>query len=106
MATVPQSDSPSGRGKYTYKAGTVTGPEEATSGDCTKKQALSKVDFSIVPKLVKQAPELLGAAAGKVTFVQLSGGVFCRAIGWWVYVDNAGMVEFRLDGKPGKLQKF
>jgi len=106
MATVPQSDSPSGRGKYTYKAGTVTGPEEATSGDCTKKQALSKVDFSIVPKLVKQAPELLGAAAGKVTFVQLSGGVFCRAIGWWVYVDNAGMVEFRLDGKPGKVQKF
>lgn len=106
MATVPQSDSPSGRGKYTYKAGTVTGPEEATSDDCTKKQALAKVDFSIVPKLVKQAPGLLGAPSGKVSHVQLSGGVFCRSIGWLVFVENAGFVEFRLDGKQGKVQRF
>jgi HEAT repeat protein len=106
MATVPQSDSPTGRGKYTYKAGTVTGPEEASSGDCTKKIALSKVDFSIVPKLVQQAPALLGSPSGKVSHVQLSGGVFCRAIGWLVYVEDAGYVEFRLDGKAGKVQKM
>jgi len=106
MATVPQSDSPTGRGKYTYKAGTVTGPEEASSDDCTKKIALSKVNFSLVPKLVQQAPGLLGSPSGKVSHVQLSGGVFCRAIGWLVYVEDAGFVEFKLDGKVGKVQKF
>ena len=106
MATVPQSDSPTGRGKYTYKAGAVTGPEEATSDDCTKKASLAKVDFSIVPKLVKQAPGLLGAPSGKVSHVQLSAGIFCRSIGWLVFVENAGYVEFRLDGKPGKIQKL
>jgi hypothetical protein len=106
MATVPQSDSPSGRGRYTYKAGTVTGPEEGTSGDCKKKIALSKVDFSIVPKLVQQAPALLGAPSGKVSHVQLSAGVFCGNMGWLVYVNDVGFVEFRLDGKVGKVQKM
>ncbi len=106
MATVASNDSPSGRARYTYKAGAVTGPEEASSGDCKKKASLARVDFSIVPRLVKQAPTLLGAPNGKVTFVQLSGGVFCGNVDWWVYVDNAGMVEFKLDGKPGKVTKF
>lgn len=106
MATVPQSDSPTGRGKYTYKAGTVTGPDEASSDDCTKKIALSKVNFSLVPKLVQQAPGLLGSPSGKVSHVQLSGGIFCRAIGWLVYVKDAGYVEFKLDGKVGKVQKM
>lgn len=106
MATVPQTDSPSGRGRYTYKAGTVTGPEEATSGDCKKKVALSKVDFSVVPKIVQQATALLGAPAGKVSHVQLSAGVFCGSMGWLVYVKDAGFVEFRLDGKAGKVQKM
>ncbi len=106
MATVPQSDSPSGRGRYTYKAGTVTGPEEATSGDCKKKIALSTVNFSVVPKLVQQAPGLLGSPNGKVSHVQLGTGVFCRSFGWLVYVNDAGLVEFRLDGKVGKVQKF
>jgi len=106
MATVPQSDSPTGRGKYTYKAGTVTGPEEATGDDCKKKIALAKVDFSVVPKLVQQAPTLLGLPSGKVSLVQLTPGVFCRSHGWLVYVENAGFVEFRLDGKVGKVQKM
>ncbi len=106
MATVPQADSPTGRGKYTYKAGTVTGPEEATSDDCTKKIALSKVDFSVVPKLVRQAPGLLGSPSGKVSHVSLSAGVFCRTMRWLVFVEDAGFVEFRLDGKVGKVQKL
>ena len=106
MAEVPQSDSPTGRGKYTYKAGTVTGPEEASDDDCKKKAVLSKIDLSIVPRLVKQAPGLLGAPSGKVSLVELSGGVFCSAIHWTVHVENAGYVEFRTDGKPGKVQKF
>jgi HEAT repeat protein len=106
IAEVPQSDSPTGRGRYNYKAGNVTGPEEASDDDCKKKIALSKVDFSIVPKLVRQAPGLLGAPSGQVSYVALSGGVFCKALGWNVYVKDAGLVEFRLDGKVGKVQKF
>ena len=106
MATVPQSDSPSGRGRYTYKAGTVTGPEEATSGDCKKKVALSKVDFSVVPKIVQLAPALLGSPSGKVSHVQLGAGVFCGSMGWLVYVNDVGFVEFRLDGRAGKVQKM
>ena len=106
MATVPQSDSPTGRGEYTYKAGTVTGPKEASDDDCKKKIALSKVDFSIVPKLVQQAPALLGSPSGKVSHVQLGPGIFCRSHGWLVYVTDVGYVEFRLDGKVGKVQKM
>ena len=107
MIEVPQSDSPTGRGKYTYKAGTVTGPEEESDDDCKKKAALSKIDLSIVPRLVKQAPGLLGSPGGKVSHVELSGGIFCSAIHWTVYVENAGYVEFRTsDGKSGKVQKF
>jgi hypothetical protein len=106
LAEVPQSDSPTGRGKYTYKAGTVTGPEEESDDDCKKKIALAKVDFSIVPKLVKQAPGLIGAPSNPVTYVALTGGVFCKALGWNVYVKDAGLVEFRLDGKVGKLTRF
>ena len=87
-------------------AGTVTGPEEATGDDCKKKIALAKVDFSVVPKLVQQAPALLGSPSGKVSLVQLTPGVFCRSHGWLVYVENAGFVEFRLDGKVGKVQKM
>jgi len=106
MATAASNDSPSGRVTYTYKAGAVTGPEEATSGDCKKKIALAQVDFSVAPKIAKLAPGLLGAPNGTVSYVQLSGGVFCRNIGWYVYVDKAGLVEFKLDGKPGRVQKF
>lgn len=106
LAEVPQADSPTGRGEYNYKAGTVTGPKEASDDDCKKKIALSKVDFSIVPKLVKQAPGLLGKPSGEVSYVALTGGMFCKAIGWLVYVKDAGLVEFRLDGKVGKVQKM
>lgn len=106
FATVPHADSPTGRGKFRYKAGTVTGPEEASDDDCKKKIALAKVDFSVVPRIVQQAPALLGAPAGKVSHVSLGAGIFCRAIGWLVYVSDAGYVEFRLDGKVGKVQKM
>ena len=84
----------------------MTGPKEASDDDCKKKAQLSKIDFSIVPKLVQQAPALLGAPQGKVTYVQLGAGIFCKNIGWIVYVEDAGFVEFRLDGKVGKVQKM
>jgi HEAT repeat protein len=106
FAEVPQSDSPTGRAKYRYQAGSVTGPEEESSDDCKKKIALSKVNFAIVPGLVKQALTALGTPAGKVSHVSLSGGIFCKAIGWQVFVENAGYVEFGLDGRRGKVQKL
>jgi len=107
MVTAPYAKSKNGRGQFTYKAGTVTGPQDAIGvQDCTKKIVLSSVDFSLVPKLVKQAPGLLGAPSGKVTHVSLSGGVFCKTIGWFVYVENAGFVEFKLDGKVNKVRKM
>jgi HEAT repeat protein len=107
MVTAPSPDSRNGRGQFTYKGGTVTGPQDAIGvQDCPKKIALSIVDFSLVPKLVRQAPGLLGAPSGKVTHVTLSGGVFCRTIGWFVYIENAGFVEFRLDGKVDKIRKM
>ena len=105
MFKVPQSDSPTGWGKYTYKAGAITGPEEESSDDCKKKIPLSKVDFSVVPNIVKQAPGLLGSSE-KVTLVELTPGVFCRSHGWMVVVGSAGFVEFNLAGKPGKVQKL
>ena len=106
MATVPWPESRNGRSKFKYQAGTVTGPEEAIGGDCKKKLALAKVNFTVVPGLIKQAPGLVGAPSGKVSHVALSGGVFCHNLGWLVYVERAGFVMFRLDGKVEKVQKL
>ena len=105
MATAACVDVAGGRCRFTYKAGTVTGPDEG-SGDCEKKIQLAKVDFSIVPGLVKQAPGLLGSPSGKVDTVQLSPGVFCKSHGWLVTVKDAGMVQFKLNGKVDKTLKF
>lgn len=105
MAEAPYPDSRTGRGKFTYRAGTVSGPEEESDDDCKKKVSLAKVDFSVVPKLVQQAPGLLGAPSGKVVFVALTGGVFCKTLGWNVYVEKAGLVEFKIDGKVDKVRK-
>jgi len=107
MATAPYADSRSGRGQFTYQGGAVTGPQDVTGvQSCAKKIVLSSVDFSLVPRLVKQAPGLLGASSGKVTHVLLSGGVFCQTIGWFVYVEKAGFVEFKLDGQVDKIRKM
>jgi hypothetical protein len=93
----------SGRGRLPTSRH-VTGPEEGAR-DCNRR-SYCQVDFSLVPKLAKQAPGLLGSPAGKVSYVLLSGGVFCNNIGWIVYVEGAGLVEFKLDGKVGKVQKM
>ncbi len=105
MATAACRDLASGRCRYTYTAGAVTGPDEG-SGDCEKVISLAKVDFSVVPALVKQAPGLLGAASGEVDVVQLSPGVFCKSHGWIVNVKGAGLVQFKLNGKVDKVLKF
>ncbi|MFN7987543.1 MAG: HEAT repeat domain-containing protein [Thermoanaerobaculia bacterium] len=105
MATTACRDASSGRCTFTYKGGAVTGPDEG-SGDCEKKIALAKVDFSVVPGLVKQAPGLLGKPDGKVDMVNLTPGVFCKSHGWNVSVKDAGMVLFKINGKVDKTIKY
>jgi len=105
LATAPCGAAGGERCRFQYEGGAVTGPDEA-SGGCEKMIPLAKVDFSVVPSLVKQAPGLLGAPAGTVDLVSLSGGVFCKGPGWYVHVKDAGMVEFKLNGKVDKVRKF
>lgn len=105
FATAPCAGTGGERCRFKYEGGAVTGPDEG-SGDCEKRIALAKVDFSVVPGLVRQAPGLLGSPSGKVELVQLSGGVFCKSPGWFVHVKDAGMVEFKLNGKVDKVRKF
>ena len=105
MATTACRDTKSLRCRFTYTGGAVTGPDEG-SGDCDKKIDLAKVDVSVVPGLVRQAPGLLDAPTGAVDLVQLTPGVFCKSHGWIVSVKGAGMVEFKLNGKVDKVRKF
>lgn len=105
MATAPCRELPSGRCRYTYKGGAVTGPDEG-SGDCEKRIAVGKTDFSVVPGIVKQAPGLLGKPRNEVSHVSLSGGIFCKGPRWLVYVKDAGYVDFKLNGKVDDVVKF
>ncbi|HQN06323.1 MAG TPA: HEAT repeat domain-containing protein [Thermoanaerobaculia bacterium] len=106
LATTACAEAGSGRCQLKYEGGAVTGPNDGSEDDCEKKIALAKVDFSVVPGLVKQAPALLGAPGGAVTVVQLSAGVFCKSYGWIVHVKDGGMVQFKLNGKVDKVTKF
>jgi HEAT repeat protein len=105
FATTACGETEGGRCRFKYEGGAVTGPDEG-SGDCEKRIQLAKVDFSVVPGLVKQAPGLLGAPGKPVDMVQLGPGVFCKAHGWYVGVKDAGMVQFKLNGKVDKVLKF
>lgn len=105
FATTACGDTSSGRCRFKYEGGAMTGPDD-DSGDCEKKIALAKVDFSVVRGLVKQAPGLLGKPDGKVEGVQLTPGVFCKSHTWSVMVKDGGMVSFKLNGKVDKVTKF
>lgn len=106
LATTACAETGSGRCQLKYEGGAVTGPNDASEDDCEKKVALAKVDFSVVPGLVKQAPTLLGSPTGAVQMVQLSAGVFCKSHGWLVHVKDGGMVQFKLNGKVDKVTKY
>jgi HEAT repeat protein len=104
LAPVPASRS--GKATFTYRAGAITGPEEESSShDCKKILPLAKVDFSLVPRLAQQAVTLLGDPSAKISHVSLTSGIFCKTIGWIVYIKDGGWVEFKLDGKVDKVQK-
>ncbi|KAA0255070.1 MAG: HEAT repeat domain-containing protein [Acidobacteria bacterium] len=94
------------RCRFKYEGGAVTGPDEGSSDDCDETIALAKVDFSIVPSLVQKAPGLLGKSSGTVDVVQLSPGVFCKSHRWIVSVKDAGIVQFKLNGKVDDVMKL
>lgn len=106
LATTECDVTSTDRCRYKYEGGAVTGPDEGSSDDCDETIALGKVDFSIVPSLVQKAPGLLGKPAGKVDVVQLSPGVFCKSHRWIVSVKDAGMVQFKLNGKVDDVTKY
>jgi HEAT repeat protein len=106
MATVPAGG---GYEQYTYRGGTVTGPESGTS-TCDKAFRIADADFSLVPKMAREAPGLVGAPGAPISHVVLGGGVFCGKASWLVYVGEGarihGYVVFKLNGKVSKVQKF
>lgn len=69
---------------------------------CKKTFALADIDFAILPRLLKEAPGLAKKPNGNITHVMLGRGVFCKKVGWIVYVKDGSkfsMVAFNLKGK-------
>jgi HEAT repeat protein len=100
MATAPEPTAPGGVGSFFLRNGAVTGPD-ASHATCDKTFNLAEVDFSVLPRVVQEAPGKAGAPDAKVTHVSLGRGVFCKKVGWWVGLQGSknGVVEFKLDGK-------
>lgn len=105
IATAPYAESRSGRANFKYEAGALGGPEEQRDTDCKKKVLLSKVDFSLVPKIIKQAPGLVGSPSAKVEAVTVGYDVFCKGPNWLVSVKGGGAVQFKIDGKVDQVYK-
>jgi HEAT repeat protein len=109
IATAPEPSSSSGYGRFTYRNGSLTGPDNGTA-TCKDTFRFADVDFSVVPRLVKEAPGLAERPNGKVSHVILSRGVFCKDVGWIVYVmdgsKSGSMVEFKPDGKLKQVTSF
>jgi HEAT repeat protein len=101
MATAPEPSSSNGYGTFTYRNGAVSGPDDGRSL-CKEPFRISDADFSIIPRLVKEAPGLAEIPNGSITYVSLGRGVFCKKVGWRIYVKDGSkysIIEFRLDGK-------
>jgi HEAT repeat protein len=105
IATAPEPSSKNGYGQFTYRNSAITGPEDGNA-TCQKTFRIADVDFSVMPKLVKEAPGLLKMPNGSISLVSLGRGVFCKKVGWYVHVKDgsqSGYVEFSLDGKMQKV---
>ena len=101
IATAPEPTSRRGYGRFTYRNGAVTGPDDGHA-TCKKTFRFADVDFSIMPRLVKEAPGLAEKPNGSISHVSLGRGVFCKKVGWRIYVKDGSklsIVEFKLDGK-------
>lgn len=101
IATAPEPTSKNGYGSFTYRNGAITGPDDGRA-HCKKTFRFADVDFSIMPRLVKEAPGLAEKPNASISHVSLGRGVFCKKVGWYVYVKDGskfGIVQFKLDGK-------
>ena len=99
MATAPEPNASGGVGSFTLRDGAVTGPQ-AGRATCPKTFTPADVDFSVLPRVVREARARAGAPDAQVSHVSLGRGVFCKQVGWWVFVQGPkrGIVEFKLDG--------
>ncbi len=101
MATAPEPTSSNGYGRFTYRNGALSGPDNGNA-TCKKTFALAGIDFSIISRLVKEALALSKKPNGNITHIMLGRGVFCKHVGWVVYVKDGSkfsMVGFNLKGK-------
>ena len=108
IATAPEPSSSSSYGRFTYQSGSITGPDEG-SATCEETFRFADVDFSVLPRLVSEAPGLAEKPNGSISHVILSRGVFCKDVGWFVYVTDgskSSMVEFKLDGKLKRVTSY
>lgn len=97
--------------QYTYRGGAVgePKPELEQAVTCQKGFDLEKADFSLVPKLVKDALQRIQREDAHVTYVVLNRTVFCsRDVYWSVYVQSprtSGYVLYKLNGKMKDVYK-
>lgn len=104
IVVAPDASSPTGWGRFTYRAGVLGGPEEGTPG-CDKTFAIADADLNALPALIADALKRSGGGA-TVIVATLSRGVFCRKPGWMIVLDggtNASRVEYQLNGKLQKV---
>jgi len=105
IATAPEPTSRTGYGRFTYRSGTVTGPDDGQA-NCKETFRIGSADFSILPRLVKEAPDLAEMPDGTISHVILGRSVFCKEVGWHIYVREGSkysFVEFNLAGKMQKV---
>jgi len=108
IAIAPEPSSSSGYGRFTYRNGSLTGPDDGRA-TCEKTFRFAEIDFSVLPRLVKEAPGLAKTPNGRISHVILNRGVFCKDVGWFVYVTDgskSGIVEFKPDGKLNKVISY
>ncbi len=107
IITVKDSQSPVGWSKYTYRNGAITGPNTlGVSGG--KSTPINLIDFSIVSKMTRIAPGLLGNPSAPISHVIFKGKG--KKGTWLVYVGEGmamtGYVKFKLNGKVSAKKKF
>jgi len=104
IVVAPEAGSPSGWGRFTYRDGTLGGPEEGSPG-CDGTFPVSADELSALPAMIADARKRAGGDAEAIV-ATLSRGVFCKKPGWMIVLeggDRAGRVEYALNGKLKKV---
>jgi len=104
LITAEEPTSSTGWGGFTYRGGAISDLKEARPS-CKKTLRFADVDLTLVPRLIKDSLQRAGGAA-KVNHVSLSRGVFCKKVGWQIFMENgerASRIEYKLNGKLKKV---